>query len=117
MKAFLFIVLLMAGAAFAQAPSDRASREIAQLFDALRQSDCQFLRNGSWHDAQQAGDHLQRKYDYLLKRNLVTSAESFIELAASRSSVSGKPYQVRCGDDDPVSSQDWFMAQLAQLRK
>ena len=43
------------------------------------------------------GEHLQRKYDYLLKKSLVDTSEQFIQRAASKSSVSGKPYRVKCG--------------------
>ena len=107
-KAFIAVTLLVASAASAQAPSSATKNEVGQLFAALRQSNCEFLRNGSWHNAQKASDHLQRKYDYLLKKGLVTSTESFIELAATKSSMSGKPYQVRCGKAPPVSSQSWF---------
>ena len=115
-KAFIAAALLIASAASAQAPSSATKQEVAQLFAALRQSNCEFSRNGSWYNAQKASDHLQRKYDYLLKKGLVTSTESFIELAATKSSMSGKPYQVRCGKTPPVSSHSWFTSKLNALR-
>jgi len=115
-KAFIAAALVIASAASAQTPSSATKQEVGQLFAALRQSNCEFSRNGSWYNAQKASDHLQRKYDYLLKKGLVTSTESFIELAASKSSMSGKPYQVRCGKTPPVSSQSWFTNKLIALR-
>ncbi len=36
-----------------------------------------FQRNGSWYDGGDARAHLQRKYDYLLKKDMVDSAEQF----------------------------------------
>ena len=54
--------------------------------------------------------------DYLLKKGLVTSTETFIELAATKSSISGKPYQVRCGKAPAQSSQSWFASKLKALR-
>jgi hypothetical protein len=114
--AFIAVVLLIASAASAQAPSSATTHEVGQLFAALRQSNCQFSRNGTWYNAQNASEHLQRKYDYLLKKKLVTSTESFIELAATKSSMSGKAYQVRCGKAAPVSSQSWFTSKLRELR-
>ena len=115
-NAFIAVALLIASAASAQAPSSATKNEVGQLFAALRQSNCEFSRNGSWYDAQKASDHLQRKYDYLLKKGLVTSTESFIELAATKSSMSGKPYQVRCGKTPPVSSHSWFTSKLNAIR-
>lgn len=108
--------LLASGFAAAQSLPANASREIGQLFTALENSGCQFSRNGSWHDAAQASAHLHRKYDYLLKKGKISSAETFIALAASNSSLSGQPYQVRCGQAPVVSCQTWFMARLRALR-
>ena len=98
------------------APPAAARQEIAHLIGYLTASGCSFQRNGSWHDAAQAAKHLQRKYDYLLKRDLVASSEDFIARAASESSLSGKPYQVRCGGTAPVASAAWLKAELAKYR-
>ncbi|GAB2483788.1 YfeK family protein [Comamonas humi] len=115
--ALLAAALLLQAAAWAQPPSPATAREIDQLFAALRQSGCEFSRNGAWYGAAKAAEHLQRKYDYLRERGLVPSTESFIERAATKSSVSGQPYQVRCGQAAPVASSDWFTGQLRELRK
>lgn len=115
-NAFIAVSLFFASVAAAQVPSPATKLEIGQLFVALRQSNCEFSRNGSWYNAQKASDHLQRKYDYLLKKDLVTSTESFIELAATKSSISGQPYQVRCGKMPPISSESWFTSKLNALR-
>ena len=113
---FLFLVLLWSGVAPAQAPTMATTREIDLLFSVLEKSNCQFYRNGSWYSAPKASAHLRRKYDYLLKHDRVTSTESFIELAASRSSMSGKPYLVKCGNAAPVESGDWFSKKLVDAR-
>ena len=114
--AALILSLLISGSAAGQAPSPATTKEIGQLFAALKSSGCQFNRNGSWHNADKAAAHLQRKYDYLLKKDLVSSTESFIELAATQSSMSGKAYQVRCGKSAPVPSKSWFSAKLREMR-
>ena len=97
------------------APSEKAKAEIAGLMDNLARSGCQFQRNGDWHDAADARAHLQRKYDYLLKKSLVDTSEQFIQRAASKSSVSGKPYRVKCGALE-LDSAVWFDMQLQRLR-
>lgn len=93
-----------------------ASREIAALIAALGASGCEFQRNGTWYDAATARAHLQRKYAYLRKRDLAPTAELFIERAASRSSVSGKAYRVRCPGRAEQASADWFLQRLRALR-
>ena len=115
--AILLVLALPAMAVPARAaPSPVASREIAGLMQALGASHCEFNRNGRWYDAARARAHLQRKYEYLLKKNLVDSAEQFIERAASRSSFSDKAYRVRCPGGPEQDSAAWFRAQLRQLR-
>ncbi|WP_306394284.1 DUF5329 domain-containing protein [Telluria beijingensis] len=98
------------------APPPAARQEIAHLIAYLTSSGCSFQRNGSWHDAADAAKHIQRKYDYLLKRDLVASSEDFIARAATESSLSGKPYQVRCGGNAPSASATWLKTELAKYR-
>jgi hypothetical protein len=101
----------------AAAPSPVAEREIDALLAALQASPCRFQRNGSWYPAAEARAHLQRKYDYLRKRDLAASAEQFIERGASRSSSSGKAYRVACPGQPEQDAANWFAQQLAALRR
>ena len=98
------------------APSAATQREISGLMQALETSGCRFQRNGTWYDAVAARGHLQRKYDYLLKRDMVDSSEQFIERAASRSSMSGKAYKVSCSGAPEQDASAWFLQQLRRLR-
>jgi hypothetical protein len=83
--------------------------------DALARSGCQFERNGSWYGAAEARVHLQRKYDYLLKKQQVDTAEQFIQRAASQSSMSGRAYRVKCQGKEQDASA-WFGGQLQNIR-
>ena len=98
------------------APSPTAKREIQGLMDALSASSCEFQRNGTWHGRDEARKHLQRKYDYLLKKDMVDTPEQFIARAASRSSISGKPYRVACPGRAEQDAAPWFRQQLLLLR-
>lgn len=82
----------------------------------LQASGCEFSRNGSWYSGSEARDHLLRKLEYLEGKGTIQSAEQFIELAASRSSSSGKAYQVQCGGQPAVESKVWLTEQLAAIR-
>lgn len=113
--AALALAALVHGPA-AAAPDARTQGEIVHLLDYVATPGCQFNRNGSWHEGAEARAHLQKKYDYLAKRNLVTNAESFIERGASESSTSGKDYLVRCGGGKPVASAVYLKEELARFR-
>jgi hypothetical protein len=108
----LSLVAVMASAA----TSAKAQREIDALIVGLGASGCEFERNSSWHNAKAARVHLQKKYDYLRKRGLADTAELFIERGASKSSMSGKAYRVRCLGKAAVPSERWFTERLQILR-
>ena len=90
--------------------------EVAHLLEHLETSGCQFQRNGSWYSPARAASHLNQKYEYMLKKGLVTNTESFIEGAASTSSASGKPYSVKCGNAAAVPSAAWLQDELRRFR-
>lgn len=98
-------------------PPPPAAREIEQLIAALGASGCEFQRNGRWHDAAHAQAHLRKKYAWLRKRDLVDSAEDFIQGAGSKSSVTGRAYLVRCPGRPAVTSGAWLRARLVQIRR
>ena len=101
----------------AQAAEPAATKsEIAYLFTTLEASNCQFNRNGSWYSAKEASGHLNTKYKYLQDKDLVPTAEKFIERAATESSLSGKAYQIKCADNVAQPSAPWFKAALEKYR-
>ena len=91
--------------------------EILALVEKIHTSGCQFERNGKWHGATEAKAHLLRKLEYAENsRKRIARTEQFIELAASSSSLSGKPYRIKCGGDAPQRSADWLNRELKVLR-
>jgi hypothetical protein len=116
MRALALAAVLFAASVQAAPAPRQVDAEIDHLLDALGRSGCQFQRNGSWHAAAEARSHLQRKRDYLKKRDAITSTEGFIAQAATRSSMSGKSYHVRCGDAPMQSSQAWLTNELRVYR-
>jgi hypothetical protein len=110
---FLFVFAICSQAAEL---SETSTVEIKHLLQFLDNSGCQFNRNGTWYTAKEAKVHIAKKHDYLLEKKLITSAESFIEKAASKSSMSGKVYEVKCEGHVPVHSANWFNAELNKFR-
>lgn len=115
MKRLILLLLAIPALALAGEPTPVVKQEVIHLITHLKNSGCQFNRNGSWYSPGEAADHLDQKYQYLLKKGLVTSAEDFIARAGSESSMSGKPYQVKCGANVPVQSGPWLKAELAKF--
>lgn len=90
--------------------------EIDTLLSKLQTSGCQFNRNGSWYSGAEAKSHLLRKLEYFEDKGTVKNTEQFIELAASKSSSSGKPYQVKCGNAAAAPSSHWLNTELQAIR-
>lgn len=109
-------LLAVAAASVEAAPPPSVQAEVRHLLAYLEGSGCRFQRNGKWHAAREASAHLKRKYDYLVRRDLVKRTEDFIDLAATRSSVSGRPYQVRCGPDQTSAGGAWLSEELTRYR-
>ncbi|WP_163336394.1 DUF5329 domain-containing protein [Desulfopila sp. IMCC35008] len=87
--------------------------EIDYLLNFIGESGCTFIRNGKEYPSEQAREHLSYKYNHVKSR--IRTAELFIEKIASQSSISKKPYQVRC-NSDLLQSRDWLMAALRIYR-
>jgi hypothetical protein len=111
---------LMSGLSWAMAGHAASTRsvqaEVDSLLASVEASACSFYRNGSWHDSKAAVAHLRDKYDYLVIRRMIVTTEDFIERAATRSSVSGQAYEVKCGDHAAMESGQWLHEKLAILR-
>ena len=116
MRILLLALGLLAANVQAAPTAKHVDAEIDHLLQSLARSGCQFQRNGNWHSAADARKHLQRKRDYIEKRSAIDSTESFIAQAATQSSMSGKTYQVRCGDAPVQSSKSWLMRELEVYR-
>jgi hypothetical protein len=114
--AFALLVSVAAGAVAAGEPGTDAQREIAHLLQYLEASKCAFYRNGAWHSSLEARAHLEDKYNYLKNRFGAVSAEDFLAHAATASSFSGSPYQVRCEGKEAVASAKWLEAELLRYR-
>ena len=89
------------------------TEEIQYLFDFIVKSECIFIRNNTEYSAREARDHMQRKYDYA--KRWIGNTEQFISRIASKSSMSGKRYQVRC-QSELLYSDNWLKQELQRYR-
>jgi hypothetical protein len=103
----------IAGFMLAAAAHAGTADEIQHLLDYISGSGCTFVRNGVESDAPAARKHIQAKYAYATGH--VGSPEEFIRLVASRSSMTGEPYVVRCGSTQFLSG-DWLTDELRRYR-
>jgi hypothetical protein len=113
---FALLALSLTPSSWAEPSAPAVRAEIDALLTRIQSAGCEFNRNGSWYTAVEAKAHLLRKLEYIEGRNAVQTTEQFIELGASTSSSSGRPYLVRCGNTAPVESKVWLSTELKAIR-
>jgi hypothetical protein len=73
------------------------------------------IRNGTEYKPKDAVSHLRMKLDKVDDK--IKTAENFIDGLASKSSVSGKAYQIRKSDGTAVTTSAFFYARLKEYDK
>jgi Family of unknown function (DUF5329) len=102
-----------AGAA-AEAPLQSESEAAIEfLLARVAGSELEFVRNGKTYPGSEAVKHMRRKYEYYADR--IHSPEEFIELAGTKSVLSGKAYRIRDIDGE-LPAADWLRDVLAEYR-
>ena len=87
-------------------------KKIEFLISSVEKLECaKFIRNGSEYNGQEAAKHLRMKLQNVL---VVQTADAFIRLCASKSSVSGKPYMIRLPDGKTIKSEKYFREKLKE---
>ena len=72
-----------------------------------------FIRNGREYDVRAASNHLRLKLK--TAGDKVRTAEDFIKLCASKSSMTGEPYLIRLADGTTVKSEVFFRDKLKKF--
>ncbi|MDD5389620.1 MAG: DUF5329 domain-containing protein [Gallionellaceae bacterium] len=111
----LMLGLLWGSVAHAEPPVG-VQAEVNFLLGYVEGSGCAFYRNGTWHDSKEAQAHLRDKYQWLAARNLINTAEDFIERAATESSFTGLDYKVKCNGGTTITSNQWLRDELLFMR-
>ena len=105
--ALMFFTLLPAHAA-------EPEEEISHLLLYVQNTECEYDRNGTIYTGEEAAEHIQTKYDYF--KNRINTAERFIELSATKSTMSGRQYTVQCRGLEKLTSKDWLLKELESYR-
>jgi hypothetical protein len=93
---------------------ENPSETIAYLLNYIQTSGCSFVRNDATMSAEDAAEHIRHKYEYY--RSAIATPEDFIELAASRSIFSGRPYFVQT-PRGRIKATVWLTRALREYRR
>lgn len=107
----LALTLLLATTPARSAPTEQTEQTIRHLIGYVSASDMTFVRNASEYTPQEAAEHMLKKYRHF--RDDIETAGDFIELCASKSLLSGKPYRVIDRQGNALPTRDWLRTELA----
>jgi Family of unknown function (DUF5329) len=107
---YLFWLLTTVGLAAAEPVN-----EIESLLHYVGAMDgASFIRNGEVHTPKEAEDHLRLKWTK--QKSQIVTAEDFIRLCGTKSSMSGKPYIIRFKDGHEEEAASVLSKQLQVIR-
>lgn len=113
LKYILITLLFLCASVKADVPEEQV-KEVQHLLTFVKNSGCVINRNGTDHPAEKGLGHIESKYDYF--RDDIDSTEKFIELSATKSTMSGDYYKVSCPGKKTIRTQDWLMEELKRYR-
>jgi len=109
LKKLLLLITLLVLPAFA----DTAS-EIDHLLNYVKKTECAYIRNGTEHKGADAVAHIKKKYNYF--KDEIKTAEDFIRLSATKSTMSGRKYMIQCPGEPKIESGKWLLEELKRYR-
>ena len=113
------LVLVILAAVFLGSANADVSKEqqleVEHLMKFLKNSSCEINRNGRFHKGDEAVSHIKKKYGYF--RDEINTTEEFIEYTATKSTMSGKYYRVKCSDGEEFKTKDWLLNELKSYRQ
>ena len=110
-----FIICFAATESVSESDTDETKQIELLLARIEAMQDVVFIRNGKDYSSHKAADHLRLKWKKAGGR--VKTAEDFIELCGSRSSISGKPYKIRFPDGRIENSEVIFKELLKEIEQ
>lgn len=113
-KVFVALIFsLLSCSAMADVPADKRP-EVSHLIEFVKTSSCIVTRNGDDHQGKDAAKHISKKYQHY--RDDIKTSEDFIRLSATKSTMSGKMYKVKCPGKRELTTQDWLLGELKVFR-
>jgi hypothetical protein len=98
------------------AQTDIESRKIEFLLREVEQlKEAKFWRNESSYSPKQAADHLHMKWKKA--GSAIKTSRDFIEKIASKSSMSGKPYEIEFDNGTKVEAKTFLFQKLAMWKE
>jgi hypothetical protein len=90
-------------------------QKIEKLIAYIENSNAKFIRNGSEYIAKEAAEHIRMKRRKAGSK--IKTAKDFIDHIASKSYMSGEPYQMKFSSGSMINTRDILYRELKKIEK
>jgi hypothetical protein len=111
--AMVLMVVIAPGSAAGQQTEDLDST-VQHLITYVKESEVFFERNTSRYSGSEAAKHINKKYQHF--KDEIDTVEKFIELCATGSLMTGKPYFIITEQGEQLPSSEWLNSELQSYR-
>ena len=94
--------------------TDDLDSTVQHLITFVKESDVTFERNRSSYNGSEAAKHINKKYEHF--KDEIDTVEKFIELCATGSLMTGKPYVIITEQGEQLPSSEWLNTELQSYR-
>lgn len=119
MKRYLFCIVSVFISAFSvftyASNTNNLEKDIDWLIEQVRISGYVFIRNGDEHSSEEAAQHIRKKYEYY--KDKIRTVQDFIDYAASKSAITGRPYLVKDRQGKINKTGEWLMKKYKERQR
>ena len=108
------VLVVMSPWSMAARHTDDLDATVQYLIAYVKESDVIFERNTSRYNGREAAQHINKKYQHF--KDDIDTPEKFIELCATGSMMTGKPYLIITPQGEQLPSSEWLNTELAVYR-
>jgi hypothetical protein len=94
--------------------TDDLDSTVQHLITFVKESEVTFERNRSRYNGSEAAKHINKKYEHF--KDEIDTVEQFIELCATGSLMTGKPYFIITEQGEQLPSSEWLNSELQSYR-
>jgi hypothetical protein len=108
------LVIVIAPRSMAGQQTEDVEATVQHLINYVKESDVTFQRNTTRYTGAEAAEHINRKYQHF--KDDIDTPEKFIELCATGSLMTGRPYLVITTQGEQQSASEWLYTELQIYR-
>lgn len=110
----MIVMIVIAPWSVAGQQIENIDATVQYLITYVKESDVTFVRNTSRYSGGEAAQHINKKYQHF--KDNIDTPEKFIELCATGSLMTGKPYFIISKQGEQLLSSEWLNTELQIYR-